>query len=136
MAEAWVIFVDSNVPMYLVGEPHPNKQRSMEAVRRLFQAEEILITDVEVYQEILHRYSAIQRFDVLDNAFRALDGIVRIALPINKPHVLRAREILNSVGTISARDALHLAVMEDTGITQILSYDRGFDAIPGIERVE
>ena len=136
MAEAWVIFVDSNVPMYLVGEPHPNKERALEAVRRLLQAEEILITDVEVYQEILHRYAAVQRFDVLDNAFRALDGIARINLPIHKPHVLRAREILDSVRTISARDALHLAVMEDTGVTRIFSYDRGFDAIPGIERIE
>ena len=131
-----MIFVDSNVPMYLVGEPHPNRERALEAVSRLFQAEEILVTDVEVYQEILHRYSSVRRFDVLNDAFRALDRIARIALPIHKPHVLRAREILNSVTTISARDALHLAVMDDTGITRILSYDRGFDAVPGIERLE
>ena len=95
-----------------------------------------MVTDVEVYQEILHRYSSVRRFDVLNDAFRALDRIVRIALPINKPHVLRAREFLNTVTTISARDALHLAVMEDTGITRILSYDRGFAGIPGIERIE
>ena len=131
-----MIFVDSNVPMYLVGEPHPNRERALEAISRLFRAEEILVTDVEVYQEILHRYSAVRRFDVLNDAFGALDRIARVALPIHKPHVLRAREILNSVTAISARDALHLAVMEDTGITRILSYDRGFDAIPGIERIE
>ena len=131
-----MIFVDSNVPMYLVGEPHPNRERCLEAVRRSPQAEEILVTDVEAYQEILHRYSAVQRFDVLDNTFRTLDRIARIAVPIHKPHVQRAREILNSVRTVSARDALHLAVMEATGITQILSYDRGLDAVPNIERLE
>ena len=131
-----MIFVDSNVPMYLVGEPHPNRERALDAISRLLQAEEILVTDVEVYQEILHRYSSFRRFDVLNDAFRALDRIARIALPIHKPHVLRAREILNSVTTISARDALHLAVMEDSGINSILSYDRGFDAIQGIERLE
>ena len=115
-----MIFVDSNVPMSLVGEPHPNRERALEAISRLFQAKEILVTDVEVYQEILHRYSAVQRFDVLNDAFRALDRIVRTALPIHKPHVLRAREILNSVTTISARDALHLAVMEDAGVNRQL----------------
>ena len=131
-----MIFVDSNVPMHLVGEPHPNKDRAIQTLNWLFVEGELLVTDVEVYQEILHRYSAIRRFDDLNNAFQTLDRIVWATLPIQKPHIERAREILNSVNTISARDALHLAVMESTGIQQILSYDRGMDAVPGIERLE
>lgn len=131
-----MIFVDSNVPMYLVGEPHPNKDKASETLRKLFTEGELLVTDVEVYQEILHRYSATRRFDDLNDAFQALEGIVWATLPIHKPHVERARDILNSVDTVSARDALHLAVMESAGITRMLSYDRGFDAIPGIERLE
>lgn len=54
-----MIFVDSNVSMYLVGEPHPNRDRAFEAFDRYFEAGEILVTDAEVYQEILHRYSSI-----------------------------------------------------------------------------
>ena len=131
-----MIFIDSNVPMYLVGEPHPNKDRAIETLQRLFMEGELLVTDVEVYQEILHRYSATRRFDDLDNAFQALNRIVWATLPIHKPHVERARDILNSVNTVSARDALHLAVMESAGITRMLSYDTGFDAVPGIERIE
>ena len=131
-----MIFVDSNVPTYLVGEAHPNKDRAAIALSRLIAARELLVTDVEVYQEILHRYSATRRFAALDDAFRALDRITSIALPIHKAHVERAREILDSVNTISARDALHLAVMELAGIQEILSYDRGMDAVPGIERLE
>ena len=131
-----MIFVDSNVPMYLVGEPHPNKDRAMETVSRLFQARELLVTDVEVYQEILHRYSATRRFDALDDAFTTLDRIVSAVIPIYKAHIESAREILNSIRNISARDALHLAVMEQVGIQQILSYDRGLDSFPGIERLE
>ena len=132
-----MIFVDSNVPMYLVGEPHPNKDRALEAVTGLLAAREMLVTDAEVYQEILHRYSATNRFSALEDAFRSLDRIVNAAVfPIHKAHVDRAREILAPIRTISARDALHLAVMEQAGIHRILSYDRGFDAIPDIERLE
>ena len=131
-----MIFVDSNAPMYLVGEDHPNKHRAIDEVDRLLLAGELLVTDAEVYQEILYRYSATQRFDALDDAFRTLDHIVSATISIHKSHIERARDILDSVRTISARDALHLAVMELTGIQRILSYDRGFDVVPGIERLE
>jgi predicted nucleic acid-binding protein len=36
---------------------------------------------------------------------------------------------------MSARDALHLAVMEQHGIERILSFDSGFDGFPGISRL-
>jgi predicted nucleic acid-binding protein len=35
----------------------------------------------------------------------------------------------------SARDALHLAVMEERGVHRILSFDAGFDGFPGITRI-
>lgn len=36
---------------------------------------------------------------------------------------------------LSARDALHVAVMEQHGIDHILTFDTAFDRWPGIERV-
>jgi predicted nucleic acid-binding protein len=36
---------------------------------------------------------------------------------------------------VSARDAVHVAVMERRGVGLILSFDPGFDAVPGIRRV-
>jgi len=36
---------------------------------------------------------------------------------------------------LSARDALHIAVMEQNGIGRILSFDSGFDGLPGITRL-
>jgi len=70
-----VTFIDSNVPMYLVGAPHPHKTRAIEIVDGLVRAGERLVTDVEVYQEILHRYTAIRRTDAIDAAFRSLDAL-------------------------------------------------------------
>ncbi len=46
-----------------------------------------------------------------------------------------AREMIGSVDGISARDALHVAIMRSAGVSRICSMDRGFDACLGIERL-
>lgn len=130
-----MIFVDSNVPMYLVGAAHPNKERVRTLLERLIAADERFITDVEVYQEILHRYVAIGRPDALDAAMASLDAIVDDTLSFGMPEIRVAREIIASTPGISARDALHVAVMREVGATRIFSLDQGFDACEGIERV-
>ena len=131
-----MIFIDSNVPMYLVGAPHPNKARILDTLTRLVRDGEEFITDVEVYQEILHRYTAIRRPDAIDPAFDSLDAIVDNVLTYDMPEIYAAREIIGSVNGISARDALHIAVMRRVGANRTLSFDRGFDSYPGIERIE
>ncbi len=130
-----MIFVDSNVPMYLVGAAHPNKDRVRALLEQLIGSGERLVTDVEVYQEILHRYVAISRPDALDAAIASLDAIVDETLTFGMPEIRAAREIIASTPRISARDALHVAVMSRARVTRIFSLDQGFDACPGIERV-
>ena len=130
-----MILVDSNVPMYLVGAHHPNKTRALELVDRLIRGGERLVTDVEVYQEILHRYTAIRRIDAIDAAFRSLDAIVDDVLTFGMAEVRIARTIIGAVEGISARDALHAAIMRSNRVNRILSFDRGFDALPEVERV-
>ena len=130
-----VIFVDSNVPMYLVGTPHPNKDRARVLLDELARSESRFVTDVEVYQEILRRYTAIRCPDGIDVAFACLDGIADKTLTFGMAEIRAARAILESVHGISARDALHVAVMRVAGVSRILTFDRGFDACPGIERL-
>ena len=50
-----MIFVDSNMSIYLVGAHHPDKTRAMELGDGLIRRGERLVTDVEVYQELLPR---------------------------------------------------------------------------------
>ncbi len=129
-----MIFVDSNVPMYVVGAHHPNKDRALSLLTTLVRDGERLVTDVEVYQEILHRYTAIRRPDSIDAAFECLDAIVDDVLTFGMPEIRAARGLIDSVCRVSARDALHVVVMRKAGVRRILSFDRGFDAFPGIER--
>ena len=130
-----MIFIDSNVPMYLIGAPHPHKSDAQRLLERLLSERTRLVTDVEVLQEILHRYAAIDRRDAIQPAFDALLGIVDQVLSVDLAAVERARTIVLGSSRLSARDALHLAVMEQHAIGQILSFDAGFDGFPGIMRL-
>ncbi len=130
-----MIFVDSNVPMYLVGAPHPHKADAQRLLERLIAERRRLVTDAEVLQEILHRYVAIRRRDAIQPAFDALLGVVDQVFPVDRPAVYRARVIVLGTDRLSARDALHLAVIQQHGIKQILSFDAGFDGLPGLERL-
>jgi predicted nucleic acid-binding protein len=130
-----VILVDSNIPMYLIGAPHPHKADAQRLLERLVSDQQRLVTDVEVLQEILHRYAAIDRRDAIQPAFDALLGIVDQVLAIDQAAAERAKEIVLARRGLSARDALHAAVMQQHGIERILSFDSGFDGLPGVTRV-
>jgi len=130
-----MIFVDSNIPMYLVGAAHPHKADARRRLEDAIAAGERLVTSAEVLQEILHRYVAIDRRDAIQPAFDALLGVVDEVVDVRRKDVERARELVLGVARLSARDALHAAVMEREGITHILSFDVGFDSLPGVTRV-
>ncbi|MDB4983354.1 MAG: vapC13 [Myxococcales bacterium] len=130
-----MIFVDSNIPMYLVGQPHPHKADARRLIEAALVGGERLVTDAEVLQEILHRYVAIDRRDAIQPAFDALIGIVDEVFPISEADVERAKTIVLGKKRLSARDAVHAAVMHRQDITRIMSFDSGFDGVPGLTRL-
>jgi uncharacterized protein len=130
-----LIFVDSNVPMYLIGAAHPHKTEAQVILERLIAAGQRLVTDAEVLQEILHRYTAIEKREAIGPALRVTLDIVDEVIPIEKALVLRAGEIVQNRALMSARDAVHIAVMERHGIRSILSFDGDFDRWPGLQRI-
>jgi predicted nucleic acid-binding protein len=130
-----MIFIDSNVPMYLIGADHPHKVDAQRLLEKLLSGRERLVTSTEVLQEILHRYVAIDRRDAIQGAFDVLLAVVDEVLPIDLGTAQRAREVVLGYRRLSARVALHVAVMEQHGIERILSFDSGFDGFPGITRL-
>lgn len=130
-----MILIDSNIPMYLIGAVHPNKTLARQALEQCIAAGERLVTDAEVLQEILHRYVAIGRRAALQPAFDALLGVVDDVIGIERVDVEEAKLLLLTAKELSARDALHVAVMRRHGISRIMSFDRGFDGVPGVVRV-
>jgi predicted nucleic acid-binding protein len=121
--------------MYLVGTPGPHKTDAQRLLEKLVSERHRLVTDAEALQEILHRYVAINRRHDIQPAFDALLNAVDEVLPVDRGAVERAKQIVLAYQRLSARDAVHLAVMEQHGIERILSFDSGFDGFPGITRL-
>lgn len=120
--------------MYLAGGAHPNQGLTRRLLEQAVATAEVLVTDAEVLQEILHRYVAIDRRHLIDEAMGTILGLVDQVFPIERADVGAARDIVVST-RLSARDAIHVAVMRRRGVDQIMSFDRGFDDVPGIVRI-
>jgi predicted nucleic acid-binding protein len=121
--------------MYVVGAAEAQKAVALRLLAKLVNERQRLVTDAEVLQEILHRYVSINRRESIQPAFDALLGVADEVLPVERAAVERAKEIVMGHRNLSARDAMHLAVMEQHGIERILSFDSGFDNFPGITRL-
>lgn len=130
-----MIFVDANVPLYVLGSDPGLALRARLVLQRALAEGDRLVTNVEVLQEILHRYRARGRLDEVQTAFDLVYGVVDEILPIDEEDIRRARDILLARPGLDARDAVHLATMERLGVSRIASFDRDFDVVPGIERL-
>ena len=121
--------------MYLVGAPHPRKIDAQRLVERLIAERQRMVTDAEVLQEILHRYASLNRYHDIQPAYDVILKVVDEVLPIDRHTLERAKQIVLGYRRLSARGAVHLAVMQQHGIGQILSFDSGFDGFPGVTRL-
>lgn len=131
-------FLDANVPIYAAGGDYPHK---MPCVRILSIASEhprSFITDVEVLQELMHRYLGSRRWT--QGGREALQGFAELMSSRIEPFYVGDVELAATLADrhpgISARDYLHAAVMRRLGVERIISADRDFDRLPGITRLD
>ncbi|MCY4119667.1 MAG: type II toxin-antitoxin system VapC family toxin [Acidobacteria bacterium] len=129
------VFVDANVPMYAAGRSHAFKDPSADFMMAVGRRRVDAVSDVEVLQEILHRYRSVGRATDGSVVFEAFATAVRLFHPIVLEDLWECRRILARHEALRPRDAIHVAVMRRTGIRTIVSYDRHFDEVPGIDRV-
>lgn len=130
------VFVDTNIFIYASGSPHPHKSPSKYLLEKIAKNQIKAVTNSEVLQEVLHRYRAIgelgRGFLVFDDCMQ----IVPLVLSVSKNDILKARHLLQEYNSIAVRDAIHAAVMLNHGIKTICSYDKHFDQIKEIKRME
>lgn len=131
-----MILIDTNVIMYAAGAPHPNKVPSVRLLEQVAAGEVEATIDAEALQEILHRYRAIRRWDEGKQVYDLARGLFPVVLPVTVEVLDRARQLLDTDGTIMARDALHAALVFQERLEAVCSYDRDFDRIAGLVRIE
>ncbi len=132
-----MILIDANVFMYAAGRESPQRRACQRVLDRIVAGKDQgACTDAEVLQEILHRYRSLQ---LPETGFQLFDLILQLGLPIlavTEGALREARAILSRHPSLSTRDAVHLGVMREHGLDEILSYDRGFSQVPWVKRRE
>lgn len=131
-----MILLDSNILMYAAGAEHPHKAPSVSLLRRIADGDVDAAIDAEVLQEILHRYRAIHRWEAGRRVYDLARTLLPVVLPITAPILDHARALMDTHSECTARDALHAAVCLDAGAEALCSYDRFFDQVEGLRRVE
>jgi predicted nucleic acid-binding protein len=132
-----VIFIDANIFMYAAGRESPQLLPSQRFLERIVTGGgPAACTNAEVLQEILHRYRALR---VPEVGFRLFDAVTHLGvpiLPVTDRAMAEARRILESHPTLSTRDGVHLGVMWEHGIEEVLSYDGNFSEVSWVKRLE
>lgn len=129
------VFIDSNIPMYVAGRDHPNREAARRFLAKVRGAQVAACTSTEVLQEILYRYASMRRLDLAREVYDLFVQLCPEVLPVTLADTDRAKELLSELSGVSARDAIHAAVMLNKGVKKIATFDAGFDDIPGVERV-
>ena len=130
------VFIDSNIPMYVAGRPHPNREPSRRFLERIRAGEVDGVTSTEVLQEILFRYAGLGQLELGLQVYDLFVQICARVLPVTLADTDRARALLTSLTGVSGRDTIHASVMLTNGISRIATFDEGFDRVPGVRRAK
>jgi len=132
-----VILVDANVFMYAAGRQSPQRLPCQRFLEKIVAGQgPAACTDAEVLQEILHRYRSLE---VPQLGFQLFDAVAQLGIPIlavTDRSLREARTLLEDYPRLSTRDGIHLGVMREHGIEEVLSYDRGLSQVPWVKRLE
>lgn len=129
-------FLDTSIFMYAGGKSHPFKKPCVEILKSMAQGKLEGISDCEVVQEILYRYSRIGKRDSGIKLAQEVMKSMPNLLPVEKEDVWLASDLLRAHKSIEARDAIHVAIMINYDIYLIISTDKHFDQIKQIKRID
>ena len=130
-----MVFVDSNVPMYVAGREHPFREPARRFLERARAGDVDICTSTEVLQEILYRYTALKRRDLATSVYDLFVQLCPTVFPVTLADTDRAKALLTNAASVSVRDAVHAAVMLNHDVRDIATFDEAFDRIEGVARV-
>ncbi|HXG56910.1 MAG TPA: type II toxin-antitoxin system VapC family toxin [Vicinamibacterales bacterium] len=76
-----------------------------------------------------------RRLDLAQQVYELFVQICPVVLPVTLADTGRAKDLLVTTAGVSARDAVHAAVMLNNNVRQIATFGSGFDRFDGIERI-
>jgi uncharacterized protein len=132
------LFLDVNIPMYAAGREHPYREPCAWVMTEIAEGRIAAAIDTEIIQEVLYRYGALRQWRIGVSLAENLLKIVPTVYPIHLDDIRLAVRLFEQYAPkgIPARDVLHVAVMRNNGLSQIISIDTHLDAIREIQRLD
>lgn len=131
-----MIFVDTNILIYAAGEPHPFKDRCVRLLKLHAKKAVVLSCNVEVLQEILHYFQRGKRLALGLSLLKHIQDLNVVAYPVQHRDMRFASDLLPHFPDVPVRDFIHASTMLNYNMDQIYSFDKDFDRLPGIRRIE
>ncbi len=128
-------FLDTNVFLYAVGGPHPEREACRNLLLRVEGGSIEATTNVEVVQELLFVLTRRRR---RREALKLASDVVSLfpdLLPVTREDVTTALDLLQQYQHLTPRDAVHAATMLQNNVATIISVDEDFDEVREIRRV-
>jgi predicted nucleic acid-binding protein len=135
-----VRFLDTNVILrYLTRDDEAKAAACLRLLKRAGDGIEELTSSEAVFTETVYvlesaRHYRLPRGEIRGRLVPVL--MLRGLRMANRTALLRALDVYVEYPDLDVEDALAVAHMERHGVTEIVSYDTGFDRVPGIERQE
>lgn len=121
--------------MYAGGSEHPLREPSRVLLREAAAERLDAVISAEVVQEIFHRFLAIGRARTgVEMASATLDLFAPV-IPVTHSLMLRMPRLVEKYPDLAARDLVHVATCAEEGIGTIISPDRAFDRVEGLQRI-
>lgn len=131
-------FLDVNIPMYAAGQPHLYREPCAWLLTQVARGRIAAAIDTEIIQEVLYRYGALQRWEIAVSMTRSLIELIPVIYPIRSAEASLSVELFERYAQKgpTARDVIHVAVMHNNGLSQIISTDEHFEHFEGIHRLD
>ena len=127
---------DTSIFVYALGGEHPYKEPCREVVRRAAAGDLQGEASADLLQEFMHQ-RARRTGDRL-GAAKATRRVATLAWwhPVEPNDTQRGIDLFEAHNDLNARDAVFAALAINRGIDAILTTDRAFDEIDGLERID
>jgi predicted nucleic acid-binding protein len=135
-----VRFIDANLFIrYLTRDDIAKADACFEVFQRLRRGDEQATTSEAVIAEIAYVLKSRTLYALSPNEIRIRLLPLLTVRGLRLPHravIIRALDYFAASSSLDFEDALSVAHMERLGITEIYTYDRDFDRIAGVTRLE
>lgn len=129
------VYADSNVFLYAIGTEHRYREPCRALIRALARGKLSAETSAETIQEVVHHRRRRGDEQATERGRRAADLCTAVH-PFDRAVMVDSLELIDRHPDLPTRDAVHAATALATGITLLISTDRDFDPLNGLERID